>query len=409
MAGNSAIQILRTANLASSANRTQVLADGQPLYDKATGKLFIGDGSKQAASLTAITAGKVNEYTIYLNAANTVTVKAPNGLYFSPQASGYGGLTIQSRVNSEMLFSGSNVNFRISDLVINSSNGVNIISDNSSINMNSTSIIPLASSHYIKTQVGTTQYNAIDITSTSIVIGANGFTTSVKMCSSIGMCINAMNLDINGSAKVNINSSGVNIFATDVAIHLDNNAARFVFDSPVSAYATFSVQSGKIGACYANSLTLISNGALRYGSATSSVNPYGESGVLAHRPQASQSGTRSIYKGYGSALPTGGYRYWLKFASINTSVNIGSAGAVTNMPGGPYYYLDGEFRIEKYAINNAVRWSFTGVASNNLTSLSIINVASNPISNTFASTYGISILPTAGSVGFYTLSMQRIL
>lgn len=271
------------------------------------------------------------------------------------------------------------------------------------------SISLISSSHYIKTKAGTTQYNAIDISSTSIIIGANTMTTSIKMCSSIGMCLNAMNLDINGSSRVNINSSSaVNIYATDAAIHLDDSAARFVFDSPVSSYATFSVQAGKIGACYANSLTLMSNGALQYGLAISSINPYGESGTLAHRPQATQSGSRVIYKGYGSAIQASGYKYWLRFVSINASINIGSAGAATNMPGGPYYYLDGEFRIEKYSLNNAVRWSFTGVASNNLVSLSIINVASNYISNTFANTYGISILPAAGSVGFYTLSMQRI-
>lgn len=70
MAGNNTIQILRTANLAASANRTQVLADGQPLYDKATGKLFIGDGSTQAQSLSPIRVGGIVK--TYTNFASVI-------------------------------------------------------------------------------------------------------------------------------------------------------------------------------------------------------------------------------------------------------------------------------------------------------------------------------------------------
>lgn len=75
MAGNNAIQVLRTPNLASSANKTRIPLAGQPLYDEATKKLFIGDGTTQAQSLTAITAGGINNI-------GTATISASN-IYLS--------------------------------------------------------------------------------------------------------------------------------------------------------------------------------------------------------------------------------------------------------------------------------------------------------------------------------------
>lgn len=56
MAGNNSIQILRSANLAASANKTQVPLAGQPLYDEATRRLYVGDGTATAENLSAIVA-----------------------------------------------------------------------------------------------------------------------------------------------------------------------------------------------------------------------------------------------------------------------------------------------------------------------------------------------------------------
>ena len=45
MAGNNSIQILRGSNVKTNSTISQqTLLDGQPLYDKATGYLYIGDG-----------------------------------------------------------------------------------------------------------------------------------------------------------------------------------------------------------------------------------------------------------------------------------------------------------------------------------------------------------------------------
>lgn len=54
MAGNNSIQILRTSNLSSSANKTQIPLAGQPLYDQATRRLYVGDGTTTAENLSAV-------------------------------------------------------------------------------------------------------------------------------------------------------------------------------------------------------------------------------------------------------------------------------------------------------------------------------------------------------------------
>lgn len=61
MAGNNSIQILRGNNVqANSSISGQVLLDGQPLYDKQTGYLFVGDGETTIRSLDAVHASYAN-------------------------------------------------------------------------------------------------------------------------------------------------------------------------------------------------------------------------------------------------------------------------------------------------------------------------------------------------------------
>ena len=46
MAGNNSIQILRGNNVKTNATiKNQTLLDGQPLYDRSTGYLFVGEGN----------------------------------------------------------------------------------------------------------------------------------------------------------------------------------------------------------------------------------------------------------------------------------------------------------------------------------------------------------------------------
>lgn len=99
MAGNNSIQILRIANLASTANASQIPLDGQPFYDKATRKLFIGDGINVLANYRnldkGIVAGGLNApwgsiingggsmrltaHSIDLNADNNINLSAASG------------------------------------------------------------------------------------------------------------------------------------------------------------------------------------------------------------------------------------------------------------------------------------------------------------------------------------------
>lgn len=198
MAGNNAIQILR-ANSATIANSSETLLDGQLLYNTDKNYLTCGGGetNKPVNSLPIV----CQELAYYQGDANTISANTGNNnLVYR--------IGPNKLVNKLEIYSNSN-------MVINSSQN---------INLNATSYVSVASNYYIKTKVGATQYNAIDITSSSIIIGANTYTTSIKMCSSIGMCINAMNLDINGSARVNINSNNnVNISAaSNIALKAEN-------------------------------------------------------------------------------------------------------------------------------------------------------------------------------------------
>ena len=70
MAGNNSIQILRTTNLAASANKGVAPLAGQPLYDEATGKLFVGNGTIAAQNLPAVTAGNVNGTSVNIVSTN---------------------------------------------------------------------------------------------------------------------------------------------------------------------------------------------------------------------------------------------------------------------------------------------------------------------------------------------------
>lgn len=60
-----AIQVKRCTK-ESRAQSTQVLEAGQPLWERDTNALYVGDGTTQAKQLEAITAGRVDNYTTHM-------------------------------------------------------------------------------------------------------------------------------------------------------------------------------------------------------------------------------------------------------------------------------------------------------------------------------------------------------
>ena len=84
MAGNNSIQILRGNNVKTNTTiKNQTLLDGQPLYDRSTGYLFVGEGNT-IANTTAVNAHYANS----AGTASSATVaNTRNKLYFNGNGS----------------------------------------------------------------------------------------------------------------------------------------------------------------------------------------------------------------------------------------------------------------------------------------------------------------------------------
>ena len=66
-----AVKILR-GNSTTRASSQRVLEDGQPLYEKDTNKLYVGDGTTQAKNLRCITTDFAEKATNATNATNAI-------------------------------------------------------------------------------------------------------------------------------------------------------------------------------------------------------------------------------------------------------------------------------------------------------------------------------------------------
>ena len=77
-----AIKLLRS-NSTTRASSQRVLEDGQPLYEKDTHKLYVGDGTTQAKNLRCITTDLAEKATNATNAENTDFTNATAD-YFTP-------------------------------------------------------------------------------------------------------------------------------------------------------------------------------------------------------------------------------------------------------------------------------------------------------------------------------------
>ena len=84
MAGNNSIQILRGNNVKTNAAiKNQILLDGQPLYDRVSGLLFVGNGN------TIANTGAVNaQWASIASSANSANTR--NRLYFNGNGTNVG-------------------------------------------------------------------------------------------------------------------------------------------------------------------------------------------------------------------------------------------------------------------------------------------------------------------------------
>lgn len=83
-----AIKILR-GNSTTRASSQTVLEDGQPLYEKDTHKLYVGDGTTQAKNLRCITTDLAEKATNAINATNATNAENTDftnatSAYFTP-------------------------------------------------------------------------------------------------------------------------------------------------------------------------------------------------------------------------------------------------------------------------------------------------------------------------------------
>ena len=81
MAGNNLIKMLR-CNSTSRANSSDILLDGQPMYEKDTNSLYVGDGVTQAKNLQPIASGGGGGITAANDISNAVvTLNYPSYVY----------------------------------------------------------------------------------------------------------------------------------------------------------------------------------------------------------------------------------------------------------------------------------------------------------------------------------------
>lgn len=73
MAGNNLVQFMRCTS-SVRANSTKILLPSQPLYEKDTRKLYIGDGVTEARNLQAVAAQALAEESFEIN-GETVNIK----------------------------------------------------------------------------------------------------------------------------------------------------------------------------------------------------------------------------------------------------------------------------------------------------------------------------------------------
>ena len=196
MAGNNSIQILRSANLAASANKTQVPLAGQPLYDEATRRLYVGDGTATAENLSAIVAS---------HSATTNRVTA----YYGEVASNESAHSID--ITS---ISGSPVRINSANMVdILGNLGLNIRTNMSHTNLNisataANSNIYLRSGHTTVLMGG----NILATDVSNVNISSSYFRVDASSGSNLTVSTDAV---LNAARRLSLNGTYANIEASD--------------------------------------------------------------------------------------------------------------------------------------------------------------------------------------------------
>lgn len=196
MAGNNSIQILRSANLAASANKTQVPLAGQPLYDETTRRLYVGDGATTAENLSAVVAS---------HSATTNRVTA----YYGEVASNESAHSID--ITS---ISGSPVRINSANMVdILGNLGLNIRTNMSHTNLNisaaaANSNIYLRSGHTTVLMGG----NILATDVSNVNISASYFRVDTSSGSNLTVSTDAV---LNAARRLSLNGTYANIEASD--------------------------------------------------------------------------------------------------------------------------------------------------------------------------------------------------
>ena len=231
MAGNNSIQILRVANLASTANASQIPLDGQPFYDKATRKLFIGDGTNVLANYRSldkgVVAGGLNApWGSILNAAGDMGISAPSIRY------SYDNALYPQHINVHFpgSFSGEN------DITIY------------------TNSAPTFS-------INTTPTGSVEWYTSPLSINANGYNNNaitLTSSSSSNIVVNAgENLNLSAANGVTIGGSRLNLYSHSGNISICGiSGVNITSDSNIAIYSTFGSSYVNIGA---NSVISVGN------------------------------------------------------------------------------------------------------------------------------------------------------
>lgn len=228
MAGYNSIQILRSPDLSQSSNKTTIPIDGQPLYDQATGKLFIGDGTTTAENLSAVVAHGINSLSGSSRQTNIigsgVDIDAQSGTINATGSDinlyGSTGVTIHSyssptrfesgvvEINGSFWQNNGSTTINSSYVYVNASSCINI-------NANSDAYIYLDGSGVVIPYINISApiINITGSTHISDLLDVNGSATfsDGQTCASL----NSTDITLNGSSNIALNSSGkINLIST---------------------------------------------------------------------------------------------------------------------------------------------------------------------------------------------------
>ena len=242
MAGNNSIQILRGNNVKTNTTiKDQILLDGQPLYDRSTGYLFVGGGNT-IANTTAVNAHYANS----AGTASSATIaNTRQKLYFNGNG-------------TNVSWNGSSVDTIYVPTSVGSLGQVWGITSSGTVGWVAQTEIPGTIEHANTAgqanALGSPTYgNLISYTATSdsnvdlnISTSGNISTTStnINLSANTNININATNtVDIFGNSGLNIKSNGV----VNIATTWEGQEIRLSSAEEIGLYSTSAIQLNTVG------------------------------------------------------------------------------------------------------------------------------------------------------------------